>query len=130
MNFKGKAKRLRIYIGDEVYHKEKPLYRAILEEARKLNIAGGTVFKGLEGYGAHTRLIRANRLFELSSDLPLVVEFVEQEDKLREIGDFLRRTLTKGLVTIEDVEVLGYGVRQTGGDDRVAPDDKKNNDAL
>jgi PII-like signaling protein len=116
----GKVKRLRVYIGEEAYHENKPLYRAILEEARKLNIAGGTVFKGLEGYGAHTRLIRANRFLELSSDLPVVVECVERPEKLRELETFLRQTLTKGLITIEDVEVLSYGAGKSGTEETPA----------
>jgi PII-like signaling protein len=111
MTLSGSVKRLRIYTGEEAYHENKPLYRAILEEARRLNIAGGTVFKGIEGYGAHTRMIRTTRFLELSSDLPVVIEFVERSENLKKLDGFLRKTLTKGLVTVEDVEVLGYGAK-------------------
>lgn len=108
MALAGKVKRLRIYIGEEAYYDKKPLYRAILEKARKLDIAGGTVFKGIEGYGAYTRLIRTTRFLELSSDLPIVIEIIETPEKLMRLGPFLRDNLTKGLVTVEDVEVVAY----------------------
>jgi PII-like signaling protein len=108
MSLSGKVKRLRIYVGSELYYNEKPLYRAILEQARMLDIAGGTVFQGVEGYGAHSRMIRASRFLELSSDLPVVVEIIETEEKLAKLETFLRASLTKGLVTVEDVDVLLY----------------------
>ncbi|MDR3348496.1 MAG: DUF190 domain-containing protein [Acidaminococcales bacterium] len=116
MTLSGTVKRLRIYTGEEAYYDSKPLYRAILEEARRFNIAGGTVFKGIEGYGAHTRMIRTTRFLELSSDLPVVIEFVEKAENLKKLDGFLRKTLTKGLVTIEDVEVLGYGAKSGDSD--------------
>ncbi|MDR2006363.1 MAG: DUF190 domain-containing protein [Acidaminococcales bacterium] len=117
MTLSGTVKRLRIYTGEEAYCEDKPLHRAILEEARRLNIAGGTVFKGIEGYGAHTRMIRTTRFLELSSDLPVVIEFVEKMENLKKLDGFLRKNLTKGLVTVEDVEVLGYGAKNAAGDD-------------
>ena len=108
MALSGKVKRLRIYIGEEAYFEKKPLYRAILEKARKLDIAGATVFKGIEGYGAHTRLIRTTRFLELSSDLPVLIEIVESPEKLMRLGPFLRDNLKRGLVTVEDVDVVAY----------------------
>ena len=108
MALSGKVKKLRIYIGEEAYYDKKPLYRAILEKARKLDIAGATVFKGAEGYGAHTRMIRTTSFLDLSSDLPVVIEIIETPEKLMRLGPFLRDNLTKGMVTVEDVEVVAY----------------------
>lgn len=108
MGLSGKVKRLRIYIGEEAYCDKKPLYRAILEKARRLDIAGATVFKGIQSYGASTRLIRASRFLELSSDLPIIIEIIDTPDKLMRLGPFLRDNLTKGLVTVEDVDVIAY----------------------
>ncbi len=118
MALSGKVKRLRIYIGEEEYCNKKPMHRAILEKARKLDIAGGTVFRGLEGYGANTRTIRASKFLDLSSDLPVVIELIDKPEKLALLRDFLAANIKKGLVTVEDVEVVGYSadfsVDQTG----------------
>ncbi len=104
----GKVKRLRIYVGEEAYVGKKPFYQAVLEEARKHDIAGGTVFKGICGYGAYTRFIRTNRFLELSSDLPIVIEFIEDGENLLKLKSFFEKNLEKGLVTLEEVEVMGY----------------------
>ncbi len=108
MALTGKAVRLRIYIGEEEYYNKKPMYRAILEKARKLDIAGGTVFRCMEGYGANTRQIRASKFLDLSSDLPVVVELIDKKEKLELLRGFLKENLKKGLLTSEEVNVLAY----------------------
>ena len=108
MTMKGKVKRMRIYMGEEASYHDKPLYLAILERARKLDIAGGTVFKCVAGYGANTRKIRTTSFLDLSSDLPIVIELIDTIENLATLEVFLTKNLKKGLVTMEDIYVVGY----------------------
>lgn len=103
--------RLRIYVGEDEYLKNgTPLYRALLENARNLDIAGGTAIKGLDGYGSSTRMLRKHRFLDLSEDFPIVVEIIDKKENLKKLEPFLRKHMEKGLVTYEEVNVLGYGV--------------------
>jgi PII-like signaling protein len=98
---------LRVFIGEsDTWHGE-PLYRAIVLKARELGLAGASVLRGTMGYGAHTRL-HTNRLLELSTDLPIVVELVDVAEKLESLLPFLDETVTEGMITIEAVRVLKY----------------------
>lgn len=109
----GKVGRLRVYIGEDEYLSNNVhLYRALLETARKLDIAGGTAIKGIDGYGSNTRMLRKNRFLDLSEDVPIVVELIDKKENLAKLEDFLRKHMTKGLVTYEEVEVLGYGSKE------------------
>lgn len=103
----GMAKRLRIYLGDSDHYKGQPLYHAIVKKARELGLAGATVYRGIEGFGATSR-IHSARLLALSTDLPILVEIVDTEPYIMKILPFLHECLTGGLITIEDVEVLKY----------------------
>lgn len=109
----GKVGRLRVYIGEDEYLSNNVhLYRALLETARKLDIAGGTAIKGIDGYGSNTRMLRKNRFLDLSEDVPIVVELIDKKENLAKLEAFLRKHMTKGLVTYEEVEVLGYGSKE------------------
>lgn len=109
----GKVGRLRVYIGEDEYlNNDVPLYRALLEKARKLDIAGGTALKGVDGYGSNTRMLRKNRFLDLSQDVPIVVELIDKKDNLAKLEGFLREHMKKGLVTYEEIEVVGYGSKQ------------------
>ncbi len=102
------AKRLRIYIGESDRWKRRPLYHAIVEKAKELDMAGATVFRGLMGYGADKRIHTAS-IVDLSSDLPILVEIIDSEEYIAKLLPFLDEMLEKGLVTIDDVEVIKYG---------------------
>jgi len=102
------AKRLRIYIGETDHYKGRALYQVIVEKAKKLDLAGATVFRGLMGYGANSRIHTA-KLVELSSDLPMLVEIVDSEEYISKLMPYLDEMVQEGLVTIEDVEVIKYG---------------------
>jgi PII-like signaling protein len=102
------AKRLRIYIGESDHWKRRSLYRAIVEKAKELDLAGATVFRGLLGYGADKRIHTAS-IVDLSSDLPILVEIVDSEEYIAKLLPYLDEMLEKGLVTIDDVEVIKYG---------------------
>ncbi len=98
---------LRVFIGEsDAWHGE-PLYRAIVLKARELGLAGASVLRGTMGFGAHTRL-HTNRLLELSTDLPIVVELVDVADKIASLLPFLDETVAEGMITIEAVRVLKY----------------------
>lgn len=110
-----KAKRLRIYIGDSDQWKNRSLYRAIVEKAKELDLAGVSVFRGLVGYGADKRIHTAN-IVALSSDLPLIIEIIDSEEYIEKLLPCLDEMLEKGLVTIDDVEVIKYGSKASNVD--------------
>jgi PII-like signaling protein len=111
MTLKGEACRLTIYVGaDDQWH-HKPLYTEIVHRAHSFGLAGASVFRGLEGYGASSR-IHSTRILSLSEDLPLAVVIVDREERIR---DFLSAQLDElqidGLIVLEDVEVIRYAGR-------------------
>lgn len=106
-----KAKRLRIYIGESDRWKGRPLFRAIVEKAKELEMAGATVFRGLMGFGAHSRIHTAS-IVALSSDLPMLVEIVDSEEYINKLLPYLDEMLEEGMMTIDDIEVIKYGRNQ------------------
>jgi PII-like signaling protein len=113
MRIEGPALRVRIYVGESDHHDGRPLYQAIVERLRERGVAGATVLRGIEGYGAHARLHTA-RILRLSEDLPIIIEAVDREDRLRPILPELDALVGDGLITLETIEVLAY--RATGDD--------------
>jgi uncharacterized protein len=107
MRLEGTGKLLRIFVGERDRHGIGPLYSAIVAEARRAGLAGATVFRGLEGYGGHSLIHKAG-LFDVSSDLPVLVEIVDIEEKVRGFLPVLDRLVREGLVTMETVEVIQY----------------------
>jgi len=105
------AKLLRIFIGEADKHGQEPLYETIVFEAKKQGLSGATVTRGIMGFGANSRVHTA-KLFEISSDLPLVIEIVDDEDKIRAftkiVEHFFEQTKSGGLITIEKAEVIRY----------------------
>src|ERR1700675_2322539 len=112
MRLEGKAKMLRIHFGENDKWKDKPLYRAIVEKSRELDIAGATVFRGIEGYGAST-LIHRSHLLSFSSDAPIMVSVIDSEEKIQKLLPFLDEVVSEGLIAISEVEVIKY-VHQEG----------------
>ena len=112
MKLEGKAKLLRIYFGEDDRWKGKPLYRAIVEKCRELDVAGATVYRGVEGYGAST-LIRRSHLLSISHDAPVMVSIVDSEEKIRNLIPVLDEMVGEGLIAMSDVEVIKY-VYQNG----------------
>ena len=112
MKLAGKAKMLRIYFGEDDRWKNKPLYRAIVEKCRELDIAGATVLRGIAGYGAST-LIHRSHLLSFSHDAPLMVSVVDSEDKIQKLLPFLDEMVDEGLIATSEVEVIKY-VHQDG----------------
>ncbi len=108
----GQAKIMRIYIGEASKYKGSLLYHAIVVKAKELGLAGATVFRGLEGYGANSR-IKTARILSLSVDLPVVVEIVDSIEYLEKIMPFLDESVEEGMITLEDVEVFRYTAKQS-----------------
>jgi hypothetical protein len=98
---------LRIFIGESDRHEGMALHEWILREARRQGLAGGTVLRGLEGFGAHSRLHTA-RVLRLSTDLPIVVEIVDTREAIEAFFPVIEGAITEGLATMERVEVHFY----------------------
>ena len=103
-----RAKRLCIYIGETDRCRQHSLFHAIVMKAKELDMAGASVFRGIEGFGAHSRVHTA-RIVDLSSDLPILVEIVDSPEYIEKLLPFLDEVMTEGMVTIDDVDVIRYG---------------------
>jgi len=99
---------LRIFIGEDDKYKARPLYEAIVLKARERHLAGATILRGPMGFGHSSRLHTA-KILRLSEDLPVVIEIVDGEDKIRGFLPELEIMMGSGLVTLEKVQVLQYG---------------------
>jgi len=113
VKIEGEALLVRVFIGESDRWKGAPLYEAIVRLAREQGLAGATVLRGLEGFGANSR-IHTTRILRLSEDLPIVVELVDREDRMKGFLPRLDVMVTEGLVTTETVHVLMY--RHARGD--------------
>ena len=101
------GKLLRVFIGENDRHAGMPLYEWIVRTARENGLAGATVLRGLEGFGAASRLHTA-KILRLSSDLPIVVEIVDTEERIEKFLPIIDAAVTEGLATVEKVEVHFY----------------------
>lgn len=101
------GKLLRIFIGESDRHDGIALHEWIVRKARENGLAGATVLRGLEGFGAHSRLHTA-KILRLSSDLPIVVEIVDSEEKIEAFLPVVDGAVHEGLATVERVEVRFY----------------------
>jgi PII-like signaling protein len=98
---------LRIFVGESDRWQGKPLFEAIVQEARHQGLAGATVFRGFEGFGAHSR-IHTSRILRLSEDLPILIEIVDAEEKIQTFLPVLDDMVQEGLVTVEKATVIFY----------------------
>lgn len=98
---------VRIYLGESDRWHGRPLYQAIVERLRERGLAGATVLRGIEGFGAKQRL-HSTRILSLSEDLPILIEVVDREDRIRAVLPVLDEMVGGGLVTLERVEVVAY----------------------
>jgi PII-like signaling protein len=107
MTIEGEAQLVRVFIGENDTWHGKPLFEAIVLRAREEGLAGATVTRGIEGYGASSRM-HTTRLLELSSDLPVVVELVDAHARIARFLPILGEMVGDGLVTTESVHVVAY----------------------
>ena len=110
MSLPSEGKLLRIFVGESDRWDGRPLYEAIVLEARKRGLAGATVLKGFMGFGAHSR-IHTVKLLELSEDLPIIVEIVDTLDRIEAFLPDLEKMVGDGLITVERAEVRLYRTR-------------------
>jgi PII-like signaling protein len=103
----GEGKLLRVFVGESDRWHGKPLYQAIVERVRAEGLAGATVLRGIEGFGADSRLHTA-RILRLSEDLPVVIEIVDSAEQIERIMPMLDEMVGEGMVTVERVEVIAY----------------------
>lgn len=99
---------LRIFLGESDKAGHRPLYEEIVLKAREAHLAGATVLRGPMGFGHSSRLHTA-KILRLSEDLPMVIEIVDAEDKIRAFLDQIEPIMGAGLITLERVQVLRYG---------------------
>lgn len=106
MTLTGPAKLVRVHFGEDDRWHGTPLYEAIVEEARRHDLAGATVYRGIEGYGVSSRIHRRQLL--TSSDLPIMLCLIDSADKIQRFLPTLEYMVQEGLVAISDVEVIRY----------------------
>ncbi|MGO9433480.1 MAG: DUF190 domain-containing protein [Terracidiphilus sp.] len=110
LKMEGKAKMMRIYIGDSDRWKGKPLYQALVEAMRANDIAGVTVYRGILGYGAHRRMHK-DKALHLSHDCSIMLSAVDSEEKLRAFLPLVDQMVEEGLVVFSDVDIIKYAYR-------------------
>jgi PII-like signaling protein len=107
----GEGKLLRIFVGEADRVHGRPLHEALVAKARELGLAGATAWRGLLGYGAGSRIHTA-KILRLSEDLPIVIEIVDTDEKVRAALPALDALIEEagggGLVTLEKAEVIKY----------------------
>ena len=111
MNLPKDAMVLRIFCGEKDRCGTQPLYEAIVLKAREAHLAGATVLRGPMGFGKSSRLHTA-KILQLSMDLPLVIEIVDEESKLRDFLPVLDGMMQGGLITLEKMQVIDYRARE------------------
>lgn len=107
MKIEGEGQLLRIFVGESDRWHGHPLYEAIVRKARELGLAGATVLRGLEGFGAQSRIHTA-KILRLSEDLPIVVEIVDRAERVQQLLPELAEMVQDGLITLENVHILRY----------------------
>ena len=107
MKIEGEAQRLRVYIGESDQWHGKPLFAAIVERCRQEGLAGATVLRGIEGYGAHSRIHTA-RILRLSEELPVVVDIIDRPERIQRLLPILDEMVSEGLITLENIHIVKY----------------------
>ena len=107
MRLQGPARRLTIFIGETDQWHHRPLYTEIVHRARRTGLAGASVFRGIEGFGASSHIHTA-RLLSLSADLPLAIIIVDAQERIEQFLPQLDELISEGLVILDDVHVVRY----------------------
>jgi PII-like signaling protein len=114
MKIEGEGKLLRIFVGESDTWHGRPLYDAIVARVRREGLAGATVVRGIEGFGADSRL-HTSRILRLSEDLPIVIEIVDTPERIDRVIPLLDEMVSEGMVTVERVQIIAYRSSQTRG---------------
>lgn len=110
MTLSSSAKMICVHFGEDDRWQDKPLYQAIVEAARREDLAGATVYRGIEGYGASSRIHRKHLL--TSSDLPVMVCIIDEAEKIQRFLPILEGMVSEGLIAMSDVDVIRYTRRE------------------
>ena len=112
MRLAGEGKLLRIFVGEKDKFEHRPLYEVSVLRAREAGLAGATVLRGVEGFGAVSRTIHTARILRLSEDLPIVVEIVDTEEKVGSFLPIVDELFDKvgcgGMITVEKADIIKY----------------------
>ena len=115
MELKGEAKLVRIFVGESDILHHIPVYEKIVQEARKLHLAGATVFKGVMSFG-RTSMVHTAKILRLSEDMPMVIEIVDEQERIEKflpiIHDIFEEANCGGLITMEKAEIIKYTHRE------------------
>lgn len=114
MRLAGRALRLTVFVDEDDTWRHKPLYHEIVHRAHKAGLAGATVLRGIEGFGA-TSAIHTTRLLSLAEDLPAVIIIVDSSDRVRAFLPELDELVDEGMVILDEVEVIRYVGKSHGG---------------
>ena len=107
MKLAGPALRLTIFVGEDDTWHHRPVHTEIVHRAHAAGLAGATVVRGIEGYGATSR-IHTTRILSLAEDLPVAIIIVDADERIRAFLPQLDELVTEGLVIIDPVEVIRY----------------------
>jgi PII-like signaling protein len=110
VRIEGKAKMMRIYIGESDQWKDKPLYEGLVRAMRSHDLAGVTVYRGILGYGAHRR-VHKDKPLRLSHDSSMMLSVVDTEEKLQSFLPIVDQMVAEGLVVLSDVDIVKYAHR-------------------
>ena len=116
MKISGEAKLLRIFVGESDRWQGAPLYEAIVRKVRAMGLAGATVIRGVEGFGANSRIHTA-KILRLSEDLPVLIEIVDKEERIAAVLPILDEMIGEGLITMERVEIIKYTHDKKGSEE-------------
>lgn len=101
---------LRIFVGESDRHEGKPLYEWLVRKAKEQGLAGATVVRGIEGFGANSRIHTA-KLLDLSTDMPIIIEIVDELEKIENFLAIIDGAVGEGLATVEKVHIRFYRFR-------------------
>lgn len=107
MKLEGHQKRLTVFVGESDHHGHTPLATEIVQRAHAAGMAGASVFRGVEGFGASNH-IHTTRILSLSDDLPVAIVIVDTEERIQAFLAALDELVTGGLIILDDVEVIKY----------------------
>jgi PII-like signaling protein len=107
VKIEGEGRLVRIYVGESDTWHGRPLYQAIVERARAEGLAGATAVRGIEGFGASSR-VHTSRIMRLSEDLPVLIEIADTAERVERLLPLLDEMVAEGLVTLETVQIIAY----------------------
>jgi PII-like signaling protein len=106
----GQAKRISAYVGEDEIYEDRPLYQALVEQARIQGCAGATALRGMVGFGASSRDV-AKHALRMSTDCPVLVSVIDEAPRIAALAEVWSTMIPSGLVTIDDVRVVSYCAR-------------------